>query len=400
MTNYAEIILNESRSLIETNDLDGNVLTNRGIINKNLGFILTNHGGTVGTVNQYGIVTGNTGEVDNNTEKGIVLNLAGGVVDKNSGTVYNYGGTVQDKGNGTEYFSVKVSNSNSVSTASGLTQAYNQDWLGQTGTAVSTATITISPASGYRITNVSGFGDNVSAIKNDDGTWTLTISSGINTSIDVASALINNPTNPINPTNPSDPFDPSKIKIEVEPEPDNSNQENPPGQNQNPAAPSVTIPIIDTSAATLAAATWDGTAIKIGDTAVTVTALAVQDCAAITSTTATQAELALVYENIFINAIAANNGSVAGARDEALKVVTAFAGYLSEDIPVNYTMAQVATYKVTYMNAFLKAIADGKTLKKARSAGRSAANTAVMNLIFMGLNEGNPVLSIENAIAE
>ena len=36
--------------------------------------------------------------------------------------------------------------------------------------------------------------------------------------------------------------------------------------------------------------------------------------------------------------------------------------------------------------AFLKAIADGKTLKKARSTGRSAPNTAVMNLIIMRFN--------------
>ena len=329
----------------------GSVATNNGLINYN-----------------YSSVAENKGTVQENSNAGVVLNLAGGVVEKNYGTVYNYGGTVTDKADGTEYFSVKITNSNSTSNSSGLIQAYNQDWLGQKGTTISTATITITPESGYKITNVSGFGDNVTATQNDDGTWTLTISSGANTDINVSSELL---------------VDPSKIKIEVEP--DDDNQGDPSGQNQD-ANPMITTPVIDTSAAALATATWDGATIKIGETTVTVSALAAQDCAGLASTAVTQAELTVVYESIFASTIAANGGSVADARAEAFKIATSLAEYITKDLPTNYTPAEAATYKAAYMDAFLKAIASGKTPKKARNAALSAARTKMAQALLDQLN--------------
>ena len=397
-------VIKENFHSVKRNEEEGTVKINRGIITYNLGTVqiitddiapdgylasLTVNRGTVVTNNgviglNAGSVAENKGTVKEN-RRGVVLNLAGGVVEKNKGTVYNYGGTVTDKAYGTEYFSVKITNSNSTSNSSGLTQAYNQDWLGQTGTTVSTATITITPESGYKITNVSGFGDNVTATQNSDGTWTLTISSGANTNINVSSELL---------------VDPSKIKIEVEP--DNGNQDNPSGQNQDAANPAVTTPAIDTSATALATATWDGASIKIGETTVTVSALAAQDCEGLTSTAVTQAELTVVYESIFASTIAANGRSVAEARTEALKIATSLAEYITKDLPTNYTPAEAATYKAAYMDAFLKAIASGKTLKKARNAALSAARTKMAQALLDQLNNAHTegvIVGIETSVA-
>ncbi len=385
-TNLVDGIINYNKNSVNINkgkivDNNNTVRTNQGETENNhlKGIIISNtatgtikvNRGKVGAEDANGGITGNLGVIKYNSA-GVVLNLAGGIVEKNGGTVYNYGGTVTDKANGTEYFSVKITNSNSTSNSSGLTQAYNQDWLGQMGTTVSTATITITPASGYKITNVSGFGDNVTATQNSDGTWTLTISSGANTDINVSSELL---------------VDPSKIKIEVEP--DGDNQGDPSGQNQDASNPAVTTPAIDTSATALATATWDGATIKIGETTVTVSALAAQDCAGLASTAVTQAELTVVYESIFASTIAANGRSVADARAEALRIATSLAEYITKDLPTNYTPAEAATYKAAYMDAFLKAIASGKTLKKAHNAALSASRTKMAQALLDQLNNAH-----------
>ncbi len=377
-TNSGVIVHNAQDNIVGTNTASGTIKDNYGSVTMNQGTIENNAGtGIVGSVDANGNVFGNRGVIKTNNDsgiyKGVVLNLAGGVVEDNRGIVYNYGGTVNNNQKGAiEYFSVKVSNSNSTSNSSGLIQAYNQDWLGQKGITISTATITITPESGYKITNVSGFGDNVTATQNSDGTWTLTISSGANTDINVSSELL---------------VDPSKIKIEVEP--DNGNQDNPSGQNQDASNPAVTTPAIDTSATALATATWDGATIKIGETTVTVSALAAQDCAGLASTAVTQAELTVVYESIFASTIAANGRSVADARAEALRIATSLAEYITKDLPTNYTPAEAATYKAAYMDAFLKTIASGKTLKKARNAALSAARTKMAQPLLDQLNNAH-----------
>ena len=90
-------------------------------------------------------------------------------------------------GDGTEYFSVEIVNTTTYTKdeSSGLKEAYGQQWLGQTGRTQTTATVILTPAEGYKITLIAGLSDNVKAQRNDDGTWTLTIKSGSNITINV-----------------------------------------------------------------------------------------------------------------------------------------------------------------------------------------------------------------------
>ena len=104
----------------------------------------------------------------------------------NSGEVYNYGGTVgSSTSTGTEYFQVNFRNQIETVTVSstGLTSAYDRLWLGQTAGVQSTATITLTPAPNREIETITDLPDNVTAVKNADGTWTLTVTSGQNTTI-------------------------------------------------------------------------------------------------------------------------------------------------------------------------------------------------------------------------
>ncbi len=163
------------------------VEVNNGTIESSTGSVATNRG-FIGALDENGMMeSGNAGMIRVNEATGIVLNLAGGIVYTNNGTVYNYGGTIEKSGTGTEFFSVEIVNStqNTSVRTSGLQEAYGRQWLGQTGTATSTATIRLVPKSGYEITAVTGLADNVRAEKNIDGSWTLTVTSGKNTKIDV-----------------------------------------------------------------------------------------------------------------------------------------------------------------------------------------------------------------------
>ena len=65
------------------------------------------------------------------------------------------------------------------------------------------------------------------------------------------------------------------------------------------------------------------------------------------------------------------------------------AEYITKDLPTNYTPAEAATYKAAYMDAFLKAIASGKTLKKARNAALSAARTKMAQALLDQLNNAH-----------
>lgn len=173
----------ENLGTVETNT--GTVALNEGTVEENAGTVETNED-LVGKIENDEPVGGNTGTVTVNASTGVVINEDGGTVTTNNGEVYNYGGTVTNNV-GTEYFSVEIVNETTytVSEDNGLKSAYNQQWLGQTGSTVSTATVTLTPKAGYEIASITGLGDNVSAVKNDDGTWTLTITSGKNTSIAV-----------------------------------------------------------------------------------------------------------------------------------------------------------------------------------------------------------------------
>lgn len=197
--NLAGAQVTTNNGTTDANNSDAQIITNNSTINLNSGTVISNSaGGTikrnnnkVGELDEGGNITGNYGVIEVNV--GEVLNLDGGVVKENNGIVYNFGsGSVESYLSASiVYYSISISDFHSTSSSTGLTEAYGKKWLAQEYTDISTATVTITPDSGYKITNVSGFGDNVTAVQNNDGTWTLTISSGANTEINVSSELIN-----------------------------------------------------------------------------------------------------------------------------------------------------------------------------------------------------------------
>ena len=181
-------IIKDNTSIVVTND--GTIEINTGYVGGNNSVIRTNNGsGVVGT--NEGQVLNNTATVTTNTEAGLVENLAGGIVDTNNGTVYNYGGRVNNN-IGTEYFSVSIADG-SNSTHSGGTFASYKDasWLGTTGETQSSTTIVVTPTNGYKIYSFDipdeykGF---VTATKNEDGSWNLTVKSGLNISLSLPDA--------------------------------------------------------------------------------------------------------------------------------------------------------------------------------------------------------------------
>ena len=174
--NYGQVVY--SYGTISTNKykdgVKGSVYVNYGTVSVNEGTIELNRN----------LVEGNHGAVDTNL--GIVINQSGGTVATNSSEVYNYGGTVgSSTSSGTEYFKVNIQGvtDNVTVSSTGLTSAYNMQWLGQTAGIQTTATITVTPASNWEIKTITGLPDNVTAVKNAYGTWTLTVTSGKNTTI-------------------------------------------------------------------------------------------------------------------------------------------------------------------------------------------------------------------------
>ena len=197
--------LNTNAGTVEENSSDGEIVLNNGTVETNAGTIWTNKGlvaenngtvaandNTIGTVDEAGHVTGNTGEVQDNYPDSDVLNLENGIVENNYGNVYNYGGTVGlNRNRGTEYFPVGIVNAsrNITITSSGLKQAYGQTWLGQTAGVQSTATIVCTPKQGYEISEFQGLSNNVSAEELADGSWRLTVTSGVQTTIIIPEAI-------------------------------------------------------------------------------------------------------------------------------------------------------------------------------------------------------------------
>ena len=138
---------------------------------------------------------------------GIVENYTGGEVTYNNGEVYNYGGKVTgstigdftEHGKGTEYFSVSVSTTNgSTGFASGFTNYNDTNWLGRSydyekhDWKTSTSDVTISPNSGYEIATLTipdEYKNYVKATKNDDGSWTLSVTSGYNIKLSPTATL-------------------------------------------------------------------------------------------------------------------------------------------------------------------------------------------------------------------
>ena len=224
-TNSGTVVYNDGDATIGTNTETGTVHDNYGTVEENSGKVdynrgtveensgtVSENGGTVGSVDETGkMKSGNTGTVSRNDESGVVLNLEDGIVKKSYGEVYNYGGEVNESF-GTEYFSVEIVNTTTYTKdeSSGLKEAYGQQWLGQTGRTQTTATVILTPAEGYKITLIAGLSDNVKAQRNDDGTWTLTIKSGSNITINVPEATeINAKPQPVPDPDPDPDPDPN-----------------------------------------------------------------------------------------------------------------------------------------------------------------------------------------------
>ena len=225
-TNSGTVVYNDGDATIGTNTETGTVHDNYGTVEENSGKVDYNRGtveensgtviyndGTIGSLDDETgkMESGNIGKVSRNGEAGVMLNLEGGTVHENIGEVYNYGGEVQ-AGLGTEYFSVEIVNTTTYTKdeSSGLKEAYGQQWLGQTGRTQTTATVILTPAEGYKITLIAGLSDNVKAQRNDDGTWTLTIKSGSNTTINVPEATeINAKPQPVPDPDPDPDPDPN-----------------------------------------------------------------------------------------------------------------------------------------------------------------------------------------------
>ena len=246
-TNSGMVVYNGGDATIGTNTKTGTVHDNSGTVEENSGMVENNrgtveensgtvdkNGGTVGSVDETGkMKSGNTGTVSRNDESGVVLNLEDGIVKKSYGEVYNYGGEVNESF-GTEYFSVEIVNTTTYTKdeSSGLKEAYGQQWLGQTGSTQTTATVILTPADGYKITLIAGLSDNVKAQRNDDGTWTLTIKSGSNITINVPEATeINAKPQPIPDPDPDPDPDPNPAPAPLpapdpDPQPGPSRQDN------------------------------------------------------------------------------------------------------------------------------------------------------------------------------
>ncbi len=191
-----------NRNSVDTNVMVGIINTNRGLVEHNNGTITTNDNyyGNESVTNNYGTIGDNKstvlfnyGTVITNEVSGIVKQESDdAAVTTNSGEVYySYPGTVSSNtSTGTEYFLVEIHYSNvyaKVSSA-GLKSAYGKQWLGQGGGVQTTATVTVTPKAGYEIKAITGLPGNVTAEKNEDGTWTLTITSGQRTTIYIPEA--------------------------------------------------------------------------------------------------------------------------------------------------------------------------------------------------------------------
>jgi hypothetical protein len=129
---------------------------------------------------ELGTVTRNTGTVAENS--GTVDNYTNGIVtlNKDGGIVFNYGGTITEN-LGIELFQVTINRSANTSVTDatdGLTAHNGEAWKQESGISGQSATVTISPAAGYTITNIAA-AEGISPVRNADGTWTVTVDASL-----------------------------------------------------------------------------------------------------------------------------------------------------------------------------------------------------------------------------
>ena len=171
----------------------GTVQNNNGTVRKNIGTVQDNDGtvqdnngtvqynlGTVQTNTEAGTVTRNTGTVAENS--GTVDNYTNGIVtlNKEGGIVFNYGGSITEN-LGIELFQVTISrnaNTSVTDATDGLTAHNGEAWKEKGDISGQTATVTISPAAGYTITNIAA-AEGISPVRNADGTWTVTVDASL-----------------------------------------------------------------------------------------------------------------------------------------------------------------------------------------------------------------------------
>ena len=171
----------------------GTVQNNNGTVRKNIGTVQDNDGtvqdnngtvqynlGTVQTNTEAGTVTRNTGTVAENS--GTVDNYTNGIVtlNKEGGIVFNYGGSITEN-LGIELFQVTINRSANTSVtkaADGLTAHNGEAWKEKGDISGQSATVTISPAAGYTITNIAA-AEGISPVRNADGTWTVTVDASL-----------------------------------------------------------------------------------------------------------------------------------------------------------------------------------------------------------------------------
>lgn len=162
-TNTGTIVVNTGT--IQRNGVDYIFIFDQtGKVEKNYGTIIKN--------DIYSLVEMNEGGITENS--GYVRNHTGGIVTDNTadGRVYNYGGTVLNN-SGKHYIQVDLSAEHAtVSYGEGFSSDNEIDcWLleGESGTA------TITPDEDYEIKSISTGAGVTNAVKNDDGSWSVTV---------------------------------------------------------------------------------------------------------------------------------------------------------------------------------------------------------------------------------
>ncbi len=164
---------------VQRNYVTGTVQVNNGTVQVNDGTVQNNRR-TVLTNTRRGTVTRNTGTVNENS--GTVDNYTNGIVklNKEGGIVFNYGGSITEN-LGIELFQVTINRSANTSVTDatdGLTAHNGEAWKQEGDISGQSATVTISPAVGYTITNIAA-AEGISPVRNADGTWTVTVDASL-----------------------------------------------------------------------------------------------------------------------------------------------------------------------------------------------------------------------------
>ena len=391
----------------------GTITSNAGTLNNNEGTVQSNSG-TLN--NNEGTVQSNSGTVDNNW--GNVTNTDTGSVETNhvsgdvtGGSITNNYGDAQNSDVTNNFASGTVTGSDSRVTDNFGTANDIGEVTNNYGTAIDTnvdnnyesGTVTKQGDSAVYVSNnyadASNIGEGVT-LSDEEGYGQQEANPGPN-----AAKLTQTDPKPTAPapapnTAPDpepDPEDPVQPPAPETPGSNDNLDYDPPSGSTSDIYDSYNSNREDIIRHHLAsgAVSWNGTGIVCADGFVlTVESLSGYDCLGITLTFATQTELQAVYAKIFRRTIASNGGSVALAREEALKVTATIAESITMDMPTNYSPERATQYKAAYIEAFLKWLADGNPLSGAQGYAKTAVNNLKTELDMQqrmeDLDEINP----------